>query len=72
MSDRYGRQSVLPEIGPAGQARLAGAHVLVVGAGGLGCAVLPYLAAAGVGRLSIVDHDTVEESNLHRLSLIHI
>ena len=69
MSDRYARQSVLPEVGPAGQARLAGAHVLVVGAGGLGCAVLPYLAAAGVGRLSIVDHDVVEESNLHRQPL---
>ena len=69
MSDRYARQSILPEIGPGGQARLAGAHVLVVGAGGLGCAVLPYLAAAGVGRLSIVDHDRVEESNLHRQPL---
>ena len=69
MSERYGRQSILPEIGPGGQARLDAAHVLVVGAGGLGCAVLPYLAAAGVGRLSIVDHDRVEESNLHRQPL---
>ena len=69
MSDRYARQTVLPEVGPAGQARLGRAVVAVVGAGGLGCAVLPYLAAAGVGRLDIVDHDRVEESNLHRQPL---
>jgi sulfur-carrier protein adenylyltransferase/sulfurtransferase len=69
MGDRYARQLVLPEVGPEGQARLGSASVLVVGAGGLGCAVLPYLAAAGVGRLVIVDHDRVEESNLHRQPL---
>lgn len=69
MSDRYSRQIVLPEVGVVGQARLAGAAVAVVGAGGLGCAVLGYLAAAGVGRLTIVDHDRVEESNLHRQPL---
>jgi molybdopterin/thiamine biosynthesis adenylyltransferase/rhodanese-related sulfurtransferase len=69
MSDRYARQKMLAEVGPEGQARLAAATVLVVGAGGLGCAVLPYLAAAGVGRLLIVDHDRVEESNLHRQPL---
>ena len=72
MSDRYSRQIVLPEVGADGQARLAAAAVAVVGAGGLGCAVLAYLAAAGVGRLTIVDHDTVEESNLHRQPLYRV
>ena len=69
MSDRYSRQVVLPEVGEGGQARLAAGTVAVVGAGGLGSAVLEYLTAAGVGRLVIVDHDRVEESNLHRQPL---
>jgi sulfur-carrier protein adenylyltransferase/sulfurtransferase len=69
MSDRYARQTVLPQIGAAGQARLAQAHVLVAGAGGLGCALMPYLAAAGVGHLDVFDHDRVEVSNLHRQPL---
>jgi molybdopterin/thiamine biosynthesis adenylyltransferase/rhodanese-related sulfurtransferase len=67
--DRYARQVILPQVGEAGQARLAAASVLVVGAGGLGCALLPYLAAAGVGHLVIIDPDEVEETNLHRQPL---
>jgi molybdopterin/thiamine biosynthesis adenylyltransferase/rhodanese-related sulfurtransferase len=69
VSDRYARQIVLPEVGADGQARLAASSVTVVGAGGLGCAVLEYLTAAGVGHLTIVDHDTIEASNLHRQPL---
>lgn len=69
MIDRYARQMVLPEVGARGQERLQASAVLVVGAGGLGCVVLQYLCAAGVGRLLIVDHDRVDESNLHRQPL---
>ena len=65
----YSRQQALREVGAEGQRRLAGASVVVVGAGGLGCPVLAYLAGAGVGTLHVVDGDRVESSNLHRQPL---
>jgi adenylyltransferase/sulfurtransferase len=62
----YSRQIRLKEIGVAGQAKLAAARVLIVGAGGLGSPVLQYLAGAGVGHLGVMDPDTLDASNLHR------
>lgn len=67
---RYARHIILPEIGGIGQAKLRQARVLVVGAGGLGAPLLQYLAAAGIGTLGVVDHDTVSLSNLQR-QVIH-
>ena len=67
---RYSRHILLPEIGIDGQQRLLGAHALVVGAGGLGSPVDLYLAAAGVGRLTLCDHDTVDLTNLQR-QIVH-
>jgi adenylyltransferase/sulfurtransferase len=69
MDDRYSRQLVLPGFGESAQARLEQARVLVIGAGGLGSAVLPALAAAGVGTIGIIDNDLVELSNLHRQTI---
>ncbi|NCC76378.1 MAG: HesA/MoeB/ThiF family protein [Clostridia bacterium] len=62
----YARQVILPEIGQQGQARLQKSRVLVVGAGGLGSPILMNLAGAGVGHLTLIDHDTVSMSNLNR------
>ncbi|SPQ01182.1 putative adenylyltransferase HVO_0558 [Candidatus Sulfobium mesophilum] len=63
---RYSRHIILPEVGGKGQAKIAGAKVFIVGAGGLGCPVGYYLTAAGVGTIAMVDNDTVEMSNLQR------
>ena len=63
---RYGRQILLPQIGIEGQQQLLESHALIIGMGGLGSPVAIYLAAAGVGQLTLVDHDQVELSNLQR------
>jgi sulfur-carrier protein adenylyltransferase/sulfurtransferase len=63
---RYSRHLIMPEVGLEGQGKLKAASVLIIGAGGLGTPSATYLAAAGVGRIGIVDFDTIEKSNLHR------
>lgn len=63
---RYSRQIMLPQIDVSGQQKLMQAKVLVLGAGGLGCTTLMYLASSGIGEIAIVDPDTIELSNLHR------
>jgi adenylyltransferase/sulfurtransferase len=67
--ERYARHIILKEIGGAGQMRLKGARVAVIGAGGIGSPALQYLAAAGVGRLTVIDNDRVDLSNLQRQTL---
>ncbi len=66
---RYSRHLLIPEVGLAGQERLAAARVLCIGAGGLGSPILSYLTAAGIGRIGIMDDDTVDETNLQRQTL---
>src|SRR5579864_200705 len=63
---RYNRQMMLPEINASGQQKLKNAKVLVIGAGGLGCPILQYLATAGVGTIGIIDFDKIELHNLQR------
>ena len=63
---RYSRHILLPEIDVDGQQKLLDAHVVIIGAGGLGSPAALYLASAGVGRITLVDHDTVDLTNLQR------
>lgn len=67
--NRFARHIVLPEVGGVGQVALTDAHVVLIGCGGIGSPALQYLAAAGIGRLTLVDSDTVEESNLQRQTI---
>ena len=67
--ERYARHVVLPQVGGLGQRKLKAASIAVIGAGGIGSAVIPALAGAGVGRLTIIDDDVVELANLHRQPL---
>jgi molybdopterin/thiamine biosynthesis adenylyltransferase len=67
---RYSRHLIMPEVGMKGQRKLKAASVLLIGAGGLGSPLAMYLAAAGVGRIGLVDYDVVDASNLQR-QVIH-
>lgn len=67
--DRFARHIVLPEVGGAGQVALTNSHVTLMGCGGIGSPALQYLAAAGIGRLTLIDSDVVEESNLQRQTI---
>lgn len=69
---RFERQESIPQIGTDGQKRLRNSHVAVIGAGGLGSPVLTYLACAGIGKITIIDNDTVSLSNLNRQFLYGI
>ena len=68
-NERYARHHALSDFGSEGQQKLLNAKVLVIGAGGLGCPVLQYLVAAGIGTVGIVDHDQISLSNLQRQTL---
>ncbi|WP_226016054.1 HesA/MoeB/ThiF family protein [Novosphingobium sp. FKTRR1] len=67
--DRFARHIVLPEVGGAGQARLVASHVVLVGLGGIGSPALQYLSGAGIGRLTLIDDDVIEASNLQRQTI---
>lgn len=67
--DRFARHIVLPEIGGAGQMALANSHVVLVGLGGIGSPALQYLAGAGIGRLTLIDDDSVDATNLQRQTI---
>ena len=67
--DRYARHIVLPQVGGVGQRKLKAAKIAIIGAGGIGSAVIPALAGAGVGQMTIIDSDAVELANLHRQPL---
>ena len=69
---RDARHIALPQVGAEGQQRIAAGRVLLIGAGGIGCAAAPYLASAGVGHLTIVDFDTIDETNLGRQVLYNL
>jgi adenylyltransferase/sulfurtransferase len=66
VNDRYKRQVILPELGEPGQKSIQQSKVVVIGAGGLGCPALMYLTAAGIGNITIIDDDKIDESNLQR------
>src|SRR2546423_8535099 len=70
--NRYKRHLILPEVGPEGQKKLLNARVLCIGAGGLGCPISLYLAAAGVGTIGLADVDVVSPSNLQRQVLFGV
>src|SRR5688500_19078201 len=70
--NRYKRHLILPEVGAVGQLKLLNARVLCIGAGGLGCPIALYLAAAGVGTIGLVDIDVVSPSNLQRQVLFGV
>lgn len=67
--NRFARHIVLPELGGAGQVALAQAHIVLVGCGGIGSPALQYLAGAGIGRLTLIDDDVVDASNLQRQTI---
>ena len=69
--ERYSRQIILKNVGAFGQKKIINSKVLIIGMGGLGCPLLTYLAASGVGTLGIADHDKVELSNLNRQTLFN-